>query len=667
MQRIEYYSDKIINKTLDYFGKDVREYREKILQQFNQPEKESQHIFWEEEFNNISQTRYDNILSQIKEQVLQDVFHLAVAQYICPEFYHMLKSVTGQGTTLKLSLMINQKESYWYYPQLKGGYEALLRFLSVEHRMENFVYSELYADERLILYITGDDYVADEIKNEAYIYFPQEDNNTYYVIDKYVEKVQNIFSKLRNTRGRIFQLAGSEGRGKRSILKELARREDTGWIFADAVKLFKYKGEALKRHIWFIYREAILYNIGICFYHFEVKKTVRDIENSLQMLLGEYEKLIYPITVCTDSEAEVIPNVNLSVYRMCIQECSRRERTGIWKGLAEEYSLNIDGSRYGIKYRLNPGDIVKILENCVIEYDNNWSQDKKDSYIADLCMETKGTPGKGSVHRINSEYVLDDLKLDDRQKDILKYMCTYIQKSYLVYDEWKMEKKYAYGKGVTALFYGPPGTGKTMSAYVLSNELKMPLYRVDLSQVVDKYIGETEKHLDEIFDYAQKSNVILFFDEADSIFSKRTEIKDSKDKYSNTEVSFILQRIEEYDGIVILSTNYRNNIDDAFMRRMKYVLEFKMPDKQTRREIWRSSFSEEVPIDDIDYDYLADKVELSGGYIKNIVINAVFQAAGEDSPVTMKHIINSVRNEYLKLGKVLTPQDFEKYAYYLKR
>lgn len=377
MQRIEYYSDKIINKTLDYFGKDVGGYREKILQQLKTVKTKSQHAFLKEECNIISQTRYDNILSRIKEEVLQDVFHLAVAQYIYPEFYHMLKSITGQSVTLNLSLMINRKEGYWYYPQLKGGYEVLLKFLSVEQRMENFVYSELYADERLILYITGDDYVADEIKNEAYLYFPQEDNNKYYVIDKYVDKVQKIFDRLKNTRGRIFQLAGSEGRGKRSILKELARREDTGWIFADAVKLFKYKGEALKKHIWIIYREAILYNIGICFYHFEVKRTGRDIENYLEMLLGEYEKLIYPITVCTDSEAEIIPNVSLSVYKMCIQKCSRKERTGIWKGLSDEYSLGIDGSRYGIKYTLNPGDIVKILKNCLIEYDNEWSQEKK--------------------------------------------------------------------------------------------------------------------------------------------------------------------------------------------------------------------------------------------------------------------------------------------------
>lgn len=666
MQRIEYYSEAVIRKFLDYFDSIESSYRKPLLERIARAKKtgrESDETMVRQTIREVSESRYQYLSSQLKEPVLTDVLYMAVAQYLYPEFYHMIRKITGQGVTLQLALRINHKEHCWTQSQLKGGYEILRRILKVEHRSENFLYSSLYADERLALYLAGDDYAAEEIKRVAELYFPYEDNRTYYAVETYVEKVRAVFEKMKNTRGYIFQMAGENGRGKRSILKELAKREETGWVFVDTQKLSEQKRDRLEQFMWLIHREAFFYEIGICFYHVKPDKTWKNIEYLLEMMIYEYGNYVYPITVCTDENVELIPFVSVPVYRMVLPECSRNERIAVWKGLSKEYHLELDSEKYGIKYSLNPGDIWKILKNFTIGGKISHEEDI-DTRIADLCMETRATPGKGSIHRIHSEYKMEDLMLEDKQKQVLQYICAYIKKSHQVYDEWNMGRKFSYGRGVTALFYGPPGTGKTMGAYVLSNELKIPLYRVDLSQVVDKYIGETEKHLEEIFTYAQKSNVILFFDEADSIFGKRTEVKDSKDKYANTEVSFILQRIEEYDGIVILATNYRNNIDDAFMRRMKYAVEFRMPDKQTRKNIWIHSFSREIPLEHIDYDYLADKVVLSGGYIKNIILNAVFQAASEDSEVTMKHIISSVRNEYMKLGKVLTPQDLEKYAYY---
>lgn len=666
MQRIEYYSETVIRKTLRYFGRTGNSYREPLFESMARAKESGttpDGTTVRQTIGEVSESRYQYLSSQLKESVLTDVLHLAVAQYLYPEFYHMLKELTGQGVTLQLALRINHREHYWTQSQLKGGYETLRRLLKVEHRSENILYCSLYADERLVLYLAGDDYAAEDIQRVAELYFPYEDSSTYYAIESYVDRVQAVFDKMKDTRGYVFQMAGENGRGKRSILKELAKREQTGWVFVDTQKLSEQKKDTLEQSMWLIHREAFFYETGICFYHVRPDKAWKNIEYLLEMMIYEYGNYIYPITLCTDRSVELIPFVAIPVYRMVIPQCSRNERIAIWKGLSEDYHLKLDSEKYGIKYSLNPGDIQKILRNFTIE-GGNLSDEDTDTRIADLCMETRATPGKGSVHRIHSEYTMEDLILEEKQKQILHYICSYIKKSYQVYDEWNMGRKFSYGRGVTALFYGPPGTGKTMGAYVLSNELKIPLYRVDLSQVVDKYIGETEKHLEEIFTYAQKSNVILFFDEADSIFGKRTEVKDSKDKYANTEVSFILQRIEEYDGIVILATNYRNNIDDAFMRRMKYAVEFGMPDKQTRKDIWIHSFSEEIPLEHIDYDYLADKVVLSGGYIKNIILNAVFQAAGEDRVVTMKHVISSVRNEYMKLGKVLTPQDLEKYAYY---
>lgn len=248
---------------------------------------------------------------------------------------------------------------------------------------------------------------------------------------------------------------------------------------------------------------------------------------------------------------------------------------------------------------------------------------------------------------------------------MLQAICDHIWYSHTVYDDWQLERRFPYGRGVTALFTGAPGTGKTMAAHVLSEMLDIPLYRVEISAVVDKYIGETEKHLEKIFAMAEKSNTILFFDEADSLFGKRSEVSDAKDKYANTEVSYILQRIEQYDGIVILSSNYRRNIDEAFMRRMRYVVDFPMPNAAIRREIWKSCFTPATPLEHIDYAFLADKFELSGGSIKNIALNAAFAAASEGSPITMHHLLVGIRAENLKAGKPMLNSDFENYSHLL--
>lgn len=194
----------------------------------------------------------------------------------------------------------------------------------------------------------------------------------------------------------------------------------------------------------------------------------------------------------------------------------------------------------------------------------------------------------------------------------------------------------------------------------------LPLFKVDLSQVVDKYIGETEKRLEEIFQKAQQSNLILFFDEADSIFGKRSEVKDAKDKYANIETSYILQRIEEYDGVVLLATNYKNNIDPAFMRRIRYEISFSLPNKEIREEIWRSLFIKEVPYKDIDFDFLAQQFEFTGALIKNVMLYAAFKAASEDSAITMKHILKGVMYENKKQGKTMSLDEFGIYQELVK-
>ena len=203
--------------------------------------------------------------------------------------------------------------------------------------------------------------------------------------------------------------------------------------------------------------------------------------------------------------------------------------------------------------------------------------------------------------------------------------------------------------------YGPPGTGKTMAAQVIANELQMDLFRVDLSQISSKYIGETEKNLEKVFREAEQSNVILFFDEADSLFGKRTEVKDSNDKYANQETSYILQRIESYDGMVILATNLARNFDPAFMRRITVSIQFDLPDAETRLQMWRDMLQNtELAGNEGTLRSLAEQFELSGSSIKSIVRNAVFMALMEGCPLRAAHIAMAIKVEFEKMGKLVT-------------
>jgi SpoVK/Ycf46/Vps4 family AAA+-type ATPase len=222
-----------------------------------------------------------------------------------------------------------------------------------------------------------------------------------------------------------------------------------------------------------------------------------------------------------------------------------------------------------------------------------------------------------------------------------------------VFGDWGFARRLGSRTGVNALFSGPPGTGKTMAAEVLASDLGLDLYKIDLSSVVSKYIGETEKNLERIFTAAENANVILFFDEADALFGKRSEVRDSHDRYANVEISYLLQRMEEYDGLAILASNLRQNMDEAFVRRLHFIVEFPFPDEEDRRRIWDVHFPAELPREaDVDTASLARSYKLTGGSIRSIVLDAAFLAAAEGRAVSAQHLVRAARREYQKMGKV---------------
>jgi hypothetical protein len=251
----------------------------------------------------------------------------------------------------------------------------------------------------------------------------------------------------------------------------------------------------------------------------------------------------------------------------------------------------------------------------------------------------------------------DDIVLTPGESKLLHQIADQVGNRSRVYQDWGFEQKSSRGLGINALFAGPSGTGKTMAAEVIANHLGLDLYRIDLSAVVSKYIGETEKNLRRLFDAAEGGGAILFFDEADALFGKRTEVKDSHDRYANIEINYLLQRMESYRGLAILATNMKSTLDQAFMRRLRFIVNFRFPDAVERKAIWQKAFPEAVPKSDLDFDRLS-ALNLTGGQISLIALNAAFIAAQTREPVTMPVVLDAARSEFKKLELPVHEPDF---------
>lgn len=291
--------------------------------------------------------------------------------------------------------------------------------------------------------------------------------------------------------------------------------------------------------------------------------------------------------------------------------------------------------------------------------DTNFKKEK-ERYIWE--NEEQSSP---LVTLVDNGFCWDDLVLPDKQKTKLQTACNRVLYRDRIYCDWGFGRKMPYGRGVSMVFSGPPGTGKTMSAAVVADYLDTVLYRVNLAAVVSKYIGETEKNLSSVFKTVKRKQGVLFFDEADVLFSKRTEVNNSHDKHSNMEAAFLLQKMEEYEGVVILATNYARNMDEAFKRRIPFWIDFSLPDEEGRRQLWEKVFPSELQFEEQpDYDFLAKHFDLSGSHIKNIALQAAFFAADEGKGVNMEHIIRALLLEVRKTGKSISREDLQQYYIY---
>jgi AAA+ superfamily predicted ATPase len=354
------------------------------------------------------------------------------------------------------------------------------------------------------------------------------------------------------------------------------------------------------------------------------------------------------------------------------------ERLQLWQR-ALDGSINSNGNRLDLdalanKFRFSAGQIHHAVRTARLGADLNLDGTSlSQSGLQAAANLESSQPLQKLARKIETVYGWDDIVLPPRALRQLREVCLSVKHRATVYGRWGFERKLSLGKGLNALFSGPSGTGKTMAAQIIGGELGLDLYQIDLSSIVSKYIGETEKNLNTIFSAAKNSNAILFFDEADALFGKRSEVKDAHDRYANIEVAYLLQKVEEYEGIVILATNLSKNIDDAFHRRLHHTVEFPFPDAEYRERIWRGAFPAKTPLaGDIEFEFLARQFELAGGNIRNIALAGAFLAAGAESQaggphrakaksVTMEHLVLATARELQKTGKLPAKTDFGEY------
>lgn len=485
---------------------------------------------------------------------------------------------------------------------------------------------------------------------------------------------RRVLDHIRGAHGAeplVLHLHGPCGVGRRALASNLADAMGRALLCVDAASVHGSRqadgGHVIERAV----REARLLDVPLYVANAE-RWRIGEEQGLLQRL--EHAVEAYSIITILASDAawtSPYPFEACTVYEVACRRPDAREQTHVWRDALKRWGLGdiaADGfgrvatgkdpsARLAGRFQLTPGQIRDAVQKAVRQVE----LEESHSDAVELPFETLAAAARGQAAvrlgelamKVEPRATWSDLVLPADTRAKLLEIEEQVRHRTRVYDEWGFGRALRYGKGLSALFSGRPGTGKTMAAEVMAGSLQLDLYAVDLSQVVSKYIGETEKNLSRIFREAEDSNAILFFDEADALFGKRTEISDAHDRYANVETSYLLQRMEAYDGMVILASNLRENMDDAFLRRIRFVVEFPFPDAAQRLEIWRAHVPDAAPVaDEVDFGMLADQMQVAGGNIKNIMLNAAFFAAANGQVIGMEHILRGARREYEKIGKL---------------
>lgn len=468
---------------------------------------------------------------------------------------------------------------------------------------------------------------------------------------------------------RIFSWYGDEGSGRKFFIKQFCREQGIRAITLNCKKLFVYDFSFVEKALWAIRRECIFTDACCCLNELDFREDEKEKyigymdlavsklrEHHILIFLMSREKL--PLKSVTDEEFTELE----------LPTPGNQEREDCWKYFSKDYGLDKDVElpEMATKFLFTPGKIKSALKQAKSFSMMNHEILISRAKLFEGCYNQMSSELTQKATKVKANFGFEDIVMNASQRETLEHAIDQMNFRKQVYDNWNYTKKYPYGRGLSVLLFGAPGTGKSMCAQVIAHELNLELYRVDLSKVIDKYVGETEKSISMIFREAKKCNVVLFFDECDTLFAKRSDDGGSNQSSNNNKTALLLQEVEAYDGVSVLATNYKHNIDPAFFRRMKYIVEFQFPDVDTREMLWRTTIPKGTPLaDDVDIRFLAERFEFVGGNIKNCILNAAFLAAadGDGKEVGMKHYLMAIKYEFVKTGKVFTRADFEPYAY----
>jgi len=525
----------------------------------------------------------------------------------------------------------------------------------------------LHIDERITSYLLGEDEIDARLLTFTHLLQSKLKLEDVILPDDTEDRLTQLVARFKGE-PLICHFQGSHGVGKRTTAEAVCHELGVRLLSTDVNSMLA-ADIPIELAVSLIFREGRLQNAALYFNNYDVllneERESRLANDCVIQELESYPQWVFLAGERTWQPKDVLHNKSLIYLEFPAPTYSARQQ--LWEKYCDHQSPlapDVNFTDLSGKFRLTGGqigDAMATARSLAL-----WRDPEKglvtthDLYSA--CRRQSSHRLNTLASKIHLRHSWDDIVLPRDQKEQLQEICSYVKHYHTVYGDWGFGQKLSRGNGLNVLFAGPSGTGKTMAAEIMANELGLDLYKIDLSAIVSKYIGETEKNLDRIFKEGQTSNAILFFDEADALFGKRSEVRDSHDRYANIEIAYLLQKMEEYDGVVILATNLRKNMDEAFARRMHFTIEFPIPEEGDRYRIWQSIFPGVAPLaKDIDLMFLARQFKITGGNIRNVALGAAFLAAENSGYITMEHLIRATKREYQKMGKLCTEGDFAQY------
>lgn len=509
---------------------------------------------------------------------------------------------------------------------------------------EGLVAAPLRIDERVLHFLTGINHLDDRLQPLMEPVSVPEDLPPSQL--EVAERIGELLARSENQIPPVVQLCGPDGIGRAAVAALAGRKFG---LRLHALRCADIPSSAAEREslarLW--EREALLSHSALLIEADEIDPA--DQTRTLLSFLENVQGILFV------SRREPLRPWRRPIVRFDVRKPSSAEQKELWnKSLGEDFArLNGQVENVVAQFSLAPRHIEAA---CAALGARSSDETELGRQLWHVCRIQSRARLDDLAQRIEPAATWEELVLPEAQRQSLREITAHVRQRTKVYETWGFAEKGERGLGISALFAGSSGTGKTMAAEVLARELSLDLYRIDLSSVVSKYIGETEKNLRRVFDAAEEGGAILLFDEADALFGKRSEVKDSHDRYANIEVSYLLQRMEAYRGLAILTTNLKSALDPAFLRRLRFIVQFPFPDATQRAEIWRRIFPASTPTQELDLSKLS-RLNVAGGNIRNVALNAAFLAAEANEPVRMTHLLRAARSEYAKLEKPLTESE----------